>query len=455
MSEVSGVWYVRSRGRITGPFSRPQLESLRDRGQLAQFHEVSQDKQTWVSAATLSGLFAVKVATGPPAESYGLTSSSLPLPSAQQWFYRTASGTQGPLGNEQVIALAQSGQIQADTSIWKEGLPGWLTLSEVPEFASLCSAPPGSGGADQARARRTRSSWVFVISATAGLLVILAATAIVLVDRYRKNDLRLAGFFQTPYINSHMSGDISQATALVVSSATVTDLKSGELIEIPGSRGTCFALSPKGYLLTNKHVVEEYVKLTRADAKIEEVVKTAACRIKPNLWVYFAKEQYEAKVVYVSGKYDMAVLKVDHEGPYFRLASKPSIVQGTHIYAMGFPAASSQPLSVEGAIQRSTRKLSENVESVLDDSDFRYSITDGIISLLRTELGTEYIQHSAPISGGNSGGPLIYEDGSVIGINTLVAFDRDKAGVGVKYYALSLDQALNELQRHVPDLFPK
>ena len=70
--------------------------------------------------------------------------------------------------------------------------------------------------------------------------------------------------------------------------------------------------------------------------------------------------------------------------------------------------------------------------------------------MLRTERGTQYIQHSAPISGGNSGGPLIYEDGSVIGINTLVAFDRDKAGVGVKYYAISVNQLLSELQRNVP-----
>ena len=151
----------------------------------------------------------------------------------------------------------------------------------------------------------------------------------------------------------------------------------------------------------------------------------------------------------------MAVLKVDREGPYFRINRKPNIAQGTHIYAMGFPAASSEPLSVEAAIQRSARKLSESVESVLDESDFRYSITDGIVSLLRTELGTEYIQHSAPISGGNSGGPLIYDDGSVIGINTLVAFDREKAGVGVKYYALSLNQVLSELQRNVQNLLPQ
>ena len=49
MSEGSGGWYVRSRGRVLGPFTQAQLESLRDRGQLSQFHELSRDKRVWVS----------------------------------------------------------------------------------------------------------------------------------------------------------------------------------------------------------------------------------------------------------------------------------------------------------------------------------------------------------------------------------------------------------------------
>jgi S1-C subfamily serine protease len=75
------------------------------------------------------------------------------------------------------------------------------------------------------------------------------------------------------------------------------------------------------------------------------------------------------------------------------------------------------------------------------------------VSLLRTELGTEYIQHSAQISAGNSGAPLIYQDCSVIGVNTLVAFDKDRPEAGVKYYAVGLNQALTELKRKVPEAF--
>ncbi len=470
MAQGSGGWYVRAKGRTLGPFSWVQLESLRDRGQLAQFHEVSQDKRTWVHASTLSDLFGFRSGSGPVSEADGPKTASPSAQSAQGWFYQNAAGTSGPISAEQITALVRGRQILADTPMWREGFPCWVPLSDVRELASIFATAFGPGGspiqieglgvqatalAPAAAGSHKRPSRSVVIGAAAGLLITLAVSAILLVDKYRKGELRLSSVSQSPYINSHMSKDIPLATGLVVSGATVTNLKSGELVEVPGSRGTCFALSANGYLLTNRHVVEEYVKLTRADATIEEVQAKTSCRIKPNLWVYFAKDKYEAKVVYMSGKYDVAVLKVDRDGPYFRLNSNPSVVQGTHIYAMGFPAASSEPLSIEGAIQRSTRKLSENVESVLDESDYRYSITDGIVSLLRTELGTEYIQHSASISGGNSGGPLIYDDGSVIGINTLVTFDKGQSGVGVKYYAVSLNQALDEIRRKVPDLLPK
>jgi S1-C subfamily serine protease len=469
MSQGSGGWFVRARGRTLGPFSWAQLESLRDRGQLAQFHELSQDKRTWVPASTLHELFSDRSTSDQSSQEYGLGNAPPTGHTAQGWFYANAAGSHVPASAEQIVALVKSGQIVADTPIWRQGLPSWLTLRDVPEFASLFTAAPGLGGASaqpgsvgNASApasvtigRHSRPTRYLIIGAAGSLLAILAASAVFVVDKYRKGEMRFPNVSQGAYITSHMSKDIPHATGLVVSGATVTNLKSGELVELPGSRGTCFALNANGYLLTNRHVVEEYVKLTRADATIEEVQAKTACRIKPNLWVYFAKDKYEAKVIYMSGKYDMAVLKVDREGPYFRVNSNPSIVQGTHIYAMGFPAASSEPLSIEGAIQRSTRKLSENVESVLDESDYRYSITDGIVSLLRTELGTEYIQHSASISGGNSGGPLIYDDGSVIGINTLVSFDKEKAGVGVKYYAVSLNQALVEIKRKVPDLLPK
>jgi S1-C subfamily serine protease len=477
MSEASGGWYVRSRGRILGPFAQAQLESLRDRGQLSQFHELSRDRRVWVSASTLEGLFGANPASAPAREDPGMSTAPTSATTTQDWFYNDSQGTQGPMSAEQILALLRGGRIRAETPIWREGFASWMALREVPEFAHLLApmsgsnrgpVPPISQGTGVGFAppfppvARQGRSRLLLFSAVAGALAVCAVATVVLVIRARKDDQGPIGMAPTRGIasrrnavDSHMSGDIPHATGLVVSGVTITVLTTGEVMEIPMERGTCFAINSRGGLLTNRHVVEEYVKLTRADDKIAEMEKAKHWRVKPELWVYFAKDRYDAKVIFTSGKYDMAVLKVDREGPYFRISTRPTIPQGAHIYALGFPAASSQSLSMEGAMQRAARKVSENIESVLDESDFRYSITDGIISLVRSEAGSEYIQHSAEISGGNSGGPLIYDDGSVLGINTLVTFNQKEPGVGVKYYALTIAQAIAELRRRVPNLLPE
>ena len=44
------------------------------------------------------------------------------------------------------------------------------------------------------------------------------------------------------------------------------------------------------------------------------------------------------------------------------------------------------------------------------------SVTSGLVSAFRTEDGVEYMQFDAPISPGNSGGPIVDADGQVVGV---------------------------------------
>ena len=224
----------------------------------------------------MNELFGSKVAGSPATEGHGLKSVAGSGPPSHDWYFRSAAGTPVSLVAEQVPTLVQGGQIRADTLIWREGLAGWLPLRDVPEIACLLATQVNSVVAGNEPGGRKLKSRVLVVSAAACLFLLLAASAVFLVDKYRKSELRLSGFFQAPHIDSHMSSDIPQATGLVVSSATVTDLRSGNLVEVPGSRGTCFALNPKGHLLTNKHVVQEYLRLTRADAGLEELLARQA-----------------------------------------------------------------------------------------------------------------------------------------------------------------------------------
>ena len=66
-------------------------------------------------------------------------------------------------------------------------------------------------------------------------------------------------------------------------------------------------------------------------------------------------------------------------------------------------------------------EIGDEVVAIGHPHGLEYTISTGIISQIRHVEGLTLIQHTAPISPGNSGGPLIAKNGKVIGINTMTA----------------------------------
>ena len=58
------------------------------------------------------------------------------------------------------------------------------------------------------------------------------------------------------------------------------------------------------------------------------------------------------------------------------------------------------------------------------------SITSGVVSAFRTEGGVDYMQFDAPISPGNSGGPIVDAEGSVVGVAVLKFVGNGAEGLG-------------------------
>ena len=94
----------------------------------------------------------------------------------------------------------------------------------------------------------------------------------------------------------------------------------------------------------------------------------------------------QATLVKISNNYDLALLKINAKlTPFLQLADTQNLSQGEKIFAVGSPLG------------------------------MRDSVTSGII----TRTDNEFIMIDAQILPGNSGGPLLTEEGVVIGVNTL------------------------------------
>lgn len=150
--------------------------------------------------------------------------------------------------------------------------------------------------------------------------------------------------------------------------------------------GSGFAVGlnePVRYIVTNYHVVE------------------------PNLegvTILLSKEdQINAAVVAYDKIKDIAVLELTqdlYKRPPMELGDSGETLAGQDVYALGFPGDAD---------------LIDDTPSGDPDD---VTITRGIISKISTQGGRGIFQVDVSINSGNSGGPLLNENGQVIGINT-------------------------------------
>jgi len=148
--------------------------------------------------------------------------------------------------------------------------------------------------------------------------------------------------------------------------------------------GTGIVLNEQGLILTNDHVIKGATSLT-VDASGS------------------SKKTTSATIVGEEANQDLALIKVDPSGLGLKpltLASSSSVQVGDTVYAIGTPYG-----------------LEE-------------TFTKGIVSALNREIAAPdgskisgAIQTDAALNPGNSGGPLLDEQGEVIGVNSQIASD--------------------------------
>jgi len=168
------------------------------------------------------------------------------------------------------------------------------------------------------------------------------------------------------------------------------------------SLGSGFIISEDGYVVTNDHVVKEGQSVTI---------------------ILDDSTEFEAKVVGVDEKTDLALLKInnpDRKFTYVKFAED-------HVRVGDWVVAVGNPFGLGG------------------------TVTAGIVSASGRDIGSgpydDFIQIDAAVNRGNSGGPAFNLNGEVIGVNTAI-FSPSGGNVGIAFAipASSAERIINDLQ---------
>jgi serine protease Do len=171
------------------------------------------------------------------------------------------------------------------------------------------------------------------------------------------------------------------------------------------SLGSGVIVDPKGYIVTNRHVVEK------------------ADRVRVRLQDDPPGVQHDAKVIGTDQETDLAVIKVDMDRilPAAKMGNSDSMQVGDWVLAVGSPFGLSETVTA-GIVSAKGR-------DIVPDRQFQ-----------------TFIQTDAAINPGNSGGPLVNMNGEVIGINTAILSETNAyAGVGFALPSKTVVEVYNQL----------
>lgn len=145
------------------------------------------------------------------------------------------------------------------------------------------------------------------------------------------------------------------------------------------SSGSGVILSSEGYIVTNKHVIEDATKI---------------------LVTLHDRRSFTASVIGTDKHTDLAVLKINETGlPYINYGNSDVLKVGEWVVAVGNPFNLSSTVTT-GIVSAKARKIGISPDQLAIES---------------------FIQTDAAVNPGNSGGALVNLRGQLIGVNTAIA----------------------------------
>jgi S1-C subfamily serine protease len=381
-----------------------------------------------------------------------------------QWFYQNAEGQRsGPVDLAELRRLAETGIVKSNTLV-REGASGdWVLAEHVrgllqnitpPLPPPLTNAMRGAGAPNRnvSDANTIRSglgsavvnvaskktdrihleTWVAVIGGTGFILLLLIALSFrnggstqqaendqqppVFAGATEPDDSGptpfplkqedsetpaplklddLLGASDSKQPREDPNKEFSASELYVRASPSVLFIENYDLNGKLAASGSGFLVTPDGHVVTNLHVIRGAGAVTvRFSSGTTTAVRGVLC---------------------FDEAHDLAVLDIGGSRQDHLQLSKVNPTVGTRVYAIGNPLG------------------------------FTGTLSEGLVSGLPELEGVLYVQTTAAISPGSSGGPLLTANGSVIGITTLALTGGQNLNLAVP--ASAINSLLNEQQK--------
>ena len=193
-----------------------------------------------------------------------------------------------------------------------------------------------------------------------------------------------------------------------------------DLPEVEVSTGSGFIVSPDGWVITNQHVIsDDKFEITIEGEKVEVSISVQRIEVLvPSSSDTQPYRRFVASVFAIDADDDLAILHIGGNNlPYVGLGDSDALLVGDAVNAVGYPYG-----------QRLELAKPESDQSIPAPS-----VTSGTVSAFRTDTGRErrFVQVTAPLNPGNSGGPIVDAEGYVVGVAQSRIRSANSIGFGV------------------------
>ncbi len=149
--------------------------------------------------------------------------------------------------------------------------------------------------------------------------------------------------------------------------------------------GSGFFINDEGLAITAKHVVQGATYSMKAELAGQ-------------------KKKYPVKIIKKSRKNDLALIRVmtGKPTPYLEIRETDTLIRGEPVWVVGNPLLAFKETVTSG-----------NFSRIFPEKDFRKELK------IKAPYKGDWIQFSASVIGGNSGGPVVDKGGKLIGVVSL------------------------------------